>query len=216
MKTMNKVLAGHKYIANFLAAPVRIGMIYRMDDDQFIPAIHFNDDVPNIDLAKLTDAGTKGLIKFSEAQDVTISFGGSGSTTLGKSELKLVFIRKHSAAGAIQDAAIEELRYQKILKELKQIWVDRGYVKFLGDYVFVYNVVTAASGTLIYSEQSKNEVVLKHTLGDPVTGLAALASGNFEYVSNTKRTLEIIRNIAHKPLFKAFTFRKDWEPEVLG
>jgi hypothetical protein len=89
MKTMNKVLAGHKYIGNILGAPVRIGMVYRMDDEQFIPAIHFNDDHPDIDLAKFTDSGTKGLLKFSEAKDVTISFGGSASSTLGKSEVKV-------------------------------------------------------------------------------------------------------------------------------
>lgn len=216
MKTMNKVLAGHKYVANFLDAPVRIGMVCRMDDEQFIPAIHFNDDYPGVGLAKWTDSGTKGMIKFSDAKDVTIAFGGSASSTLGKSEIKLAFSRKRSVAGAIQDAAIDELRYQKVLAELKQIWINRGYVKFLRHYIFVYDVLSAASGTLIYSEDAKNEVVLKHTLGEAVTKLVDLASGNFEYVSNTKRTLEIIRNVAHKPLFKAFYFRKDWEPEILG
>ncbi len=216
MKTMNKVLAGHKYIANFLGAPVRIGMVYRMDDEQFIPAIHFNDDHPDVDLAKSIDSGTPGLIKFSEAKDGTVSFAGSASSTLGKSEVKLSFARKRSVAGAIQDAVIEELRFQKVLGELKETWTKRGYVNYLKDYIFIYSVVSAASGTVVYSEDSKNEVVLKHTLGEAVTKIVDLASGNFEYVSNAKRTIEIIRNVAHKPLFKAFYFRKNWEPEILG
>lgn len=216
MKTMNKVLMGHEYVANFLDAPVGIGMIYRMDDDQFIPAIHFNDDFPAVPLPPLIDSGTKGSIKFSESQDVAISFGGSASTGIGKSEVKLTFKKKRSVAGVIDDAAIDSLRYGKILPQLKSIWTARGYIKFLKDYIFVYQVVNAASGTLIYSEDSRNEVILKHTLAEGVTKLADLGSGNFEYVSNTKRTLEIIRNVAHKPLFKAFTFRKNWEPEHLG
>lgn len=216
MKNMNKILGGYKYVANFLDAPVRIGMIYRMDDEQFIPAIHFKDDYPGVDLARWTDSGSKGMVKFSEARDATVSFGGSAASELGKSEVKLTFNRKRSVVGVIQDAAIDELRFQNILTELKQIWINRGYVKYPKDYIFVYSVVTAASGTLIYSRDSRNEVVLKHTLGESVTKLADLASGSFEYVSNTKRTLEIIRNVAHKPLFKAFYFRKNWEPEILG
>lgn len=216
MKTMNKVLAGHKYVANFLDAPVRIGMIYRMDDKQFIPALHFNDAHPGVDLAKWTDSGTKGIIKFSEAKEVSISFGGSAMSPVGQSEVKIKFHKKRSVAGVIMDAAINALRYQNVLKELKDIWTTGGYVNFLKDYIFVYDVVSAASGTLLYSEESKNEVVLRHTLGEKVTKLVDLGSGNFEYVSNTKRTLEIIRAVAHKPLFKAIQFRKDWEPEVLG
>jgi hypothetical protein len=216
MKTMNKVLMGHKYVANFLDAPVRIGMIYRMDDDQFIPAIHFNDDHPAVSLQPLTDSGTKGSIKFSESKDVTISFGGSASTGIGKSEVKLSFKKKRSVAGVISDAVIDSVRFGKVLPQLKATWTDRGYIKYLKDYIFVYQVVNAASGTLIYSEDSKNEVVLKHTLNEAVGKLGDLGSGNFEYVSNTKRTLELIRNVAHKPLFKAFAFRKDWEPEHLG
>ena len=98
----------------------------------------------------------------------------------------------------------------------KTIWSDRGFVKYLREYFLVFQIVTAASGTFIYSEDRNNEVVLKHTLGEKVTKIADLGTGNFEYVSNTKRTLEIIRPVVHKPLFKAFRFKKSWEPEILG
>jgi hypothetical protein len=216
MKTTNKILPGHRYVGNFLDAPVRIGMIYRMDDRQFIPALHFNDSYPEIDLAKWTDSGSKGTLRFTGARDVAISFGTSTSTALGKSEIRLSFRRQKTVAGAIEDAAIDSLRYGNVLPQLKEIWNTRGYAKFPRDYIFVYEVLSAASGTLVYSLESKNEVILRHTLGEPVTKLADLASGNFEYVSNSRRTLEIIRNVAHKPLFKAFMFRRDWEPEILG
>jgi hypothetical protein len=216
MQRMNKVLAGHKYIANFLDAPVRIGMIYRMDDDQFIPAIHFNDAFPDIDLAKWTDSSSKGSIKFSEAKDVSISFGAAATTSAGASEVKLRFNRAKSAAGAIADARIESLRFLPVLPQLKELWGQYGFEKYRDEYVFVFDVVTAASGTLIYSEDRKNEVVLSHKLGAGVSKVLDLASGQFEYVSNSKRTLEIIRPVAHKPLFKAFWFRKNFEPEILG
>ena len=131
MIKMNKILGGHKYVANFLDAPIRIGMVFRMDEEQFIPAMHFNDAFPGIDLAKWIEAGTKGMLKFAEAKDVTISFGASAASGIGKSAVKFKFQRSRS-------------------------------------------------------------------------------------VSNTKRTLEIIRPVVHKPLFKAFTFKKDWQPDILG
>ena len=213
---MNKILLGYKYIANFLDAPVRIGMIYQMDDEQFIPVMHFNDAYPNIDLAKWTDSGTKATIQFTEAKDVDISFGASASSSIGSSEVKLSFKKSKSAAGVIKDAAIDSLRTANVIEDLKKIWTDKGYIKFNKKYLFVFEVVTAASGTLIYSEESKNQVVLKHKFDKAIGKIADLGSGEFEYISNTKRTLEIIRNVAHKPLFKAFYFRSNWQPEIVG
>jgi hypothetical protein len=216
MKRMNKVLAGHQYVANFIEAPVEIGTIYKMDDEQFIPAIHFNDAFPDIDLARWTKSGSPGVIKFSQSSDVTIKFGLSATTSAGASEVKLTFRRAKSVAGAIADARVESLRYLNILPQLKQLWTQHGFEKYRDEYVFVFEVVTAASGTIIYSHDRNNEVVLAHKLGAGVSKVVDLASGQFDYVSNTKRTLEIIRPTAHKPLFKAFWFRKDFEPEILG
>jgi hypothetical protein len=213
---MNKVLAGYQYVGNFLDAPVEIGMIYRMDDAQFIPALHFNDAFPGINLGQWTRTGSPGVIKFSQAKDVTIQFGVSATTSAGASELKISFKRSKSVAGAIADARVENLRYLNVLPQLKQLWAQHGFEKFREEYVFVFEVVTAASGTIIYSQDRKNEVVLAHKLGAGVSRVVDLASGQFDYVSNTKRTLEIIRATAHKPLFKACWFRRDFEPEILG
>ena len=148
MQTMNKVLGGHQYVANFLDAPVKLGMVFRMDDKQFIPAIHFNDAYPDIDLNKWCGAGTKGAIRFNEAKQVSITLGGAASTNLGKSEVQLSFQKSKSVAGVILDAAIDSLRYKNIMPQLKELWVAQGFVKFLNQYVFVFDVVTAASSTL--------------------------------------------------------------------
>lgn len=216
MAITNKVLAGYKYVANFLDAPVRIGMIYRLDDKQFIPAISFNDVFPEIDLGRWTDTGTPGNIQFTQSKDVSIKFSADVPSQIGKSEVKMNFSKSNTVAGALKDAIVESVRYENILPQLKSIWTDRGFMKYRREYVFVYQIVTAASGTVIYSEESKNEVVLKHKLGEPLGGMAELASGNVEFVKNTKRTIEIIRQVAHKPLFGAFRFLKTWEPEILG
>lgn len=213
---MNMILAGYKYVANFLDEPVRIGMIYQMDDKQFIPAMHFNDAFPNIDLAKWISSGAAASLKFSDQKQVSIVIGGSASTGIGKSEIKFSFKKSRSVAGVLKDAVADSLRTDNVKDNLKQIWIDRGYEKFKKKYIFVFGVVTAASGTLIYSEESKNEVILKHKFDKPISKFADLGSGEFEYVSNTKRTLEIIRETAHKPLFKAFQFRDNWQPEILG
>jgi hypothetical protein len=135
---------------------------------------------------------------------------------LGDSEVSLKFRRARSAAGALGDVFVDSLRFDPLLEVLQAIWKARKYDKYRREYFLVFETVTAGSGTLIFSEQKNNEVVLKHKLGSKVTKVADLASGEFEYVSNTRRTLETIRNVAHTPLFKAFRFKGNWEPEVLG
>lgn len=209
---LNKVLPGYEYIANFMDEPVRLGMIYRMDEKQFIPALHFNDAFPGINLNPLIDTGSPGLLKFSKAKDVTITFG-AGSTP---AQVRLKFKRARSVIGAMQDATQSTLRSAPIMNEIKKIWVDNGYDKFRSDYVFVFAVTTAASGTLLYSVERNNEVVLEQSGGQPVNKIADLASGKFEYVSNSKQTLEIIRAVAHKPLFKAFYLDAKWRPQIAG
>jgi len=116
----------------------------------------------------------------------------------------------------MREAVTEQLRFQNIVKQLKELWIENAYDKFRRHYLFVFNVVYAASGTIIFPEEKNNQVVLRHTPGEEVKSLSALGSGNFEYVINTKRTLEIIRNGAHRPLFKAFYFRQNWQPEIVG
>jgi hypothetical protein len=209
---MNKVLSGKQYIANFLDEPIRIGTIFRMDDAQFVIALQFDQAFPDIRLAKYIETGSAGTLKFSERRDVTIAFGASS----GSSEVSLQFKRARSAAGAFAGARVAAVSYMSILPQLKKLWTDNGLVKYRREYFFVFQTITAASGTFIYSEERNNDVVLSHTLGDKVTKFADLASGNFEYVSNTKRTLEIIRTTRHRPLFKAFRLRSNWEPEILG
>jgi hypothetical protein len=147
---------------------------------------------------------------------VSFTFGASATSKIGETELKISFKKAKSVAGYVEDAVVESFRFVNILPQLKEIWNAQGFTKFYKEYVVVFDIITAASGTLIYSEDKNNEVVLRHKLGAPVKKLADLGSGNFEYVSNSKRTLEIIRPVAHKPLFKAFRLRKDWRPEILG
>ena len=208
MQRMNKVLSGEQYIANFLDEPIRIGTIFRMDDAQFVIALQFDQAFPDIKLAKYIGIGSAGTLKFSERRDVAVTLGGP--------EVILKFKRARSAAGAFARARVEALSYLPILPQLKKLWTDNGLVNYRREYFFVFQTVTAASGTFIYSEDKNNEVVLKHAFGETMSKLADLATGNFEYVSNIKRTLEIIRTTRHRPLFKAFRLRSDWEPEILG
>lgn len=216
MIRMNKVLDGHKYVANFLDAPVSVGMVYRLDDTQFLPALHFNDVYPEVDLSRWTSSGSKGLVKFLDSSDVSITIGGSATTNYGKTELELIIKHSKTAVGALQDVNVEALRYENVLSQLQDLWKKRGFDRYRREYVFVFEIARAASGTLIYSKSSNNKIVLKHKMDTPVSSAIDLASGAFEYVSNTKRTLEIIRQVVHTPLFKAFRFRRSWEPEVLG
>jgi hypothetical protein len=216
MQMLSRVLNGQQYVANLLDQPVSIGTVFRVDDDQAVLASHISDFDEKVNVRKYVSTGSKGTLKFSESKDVTVRFGGSATTELGESELSLKFTRARSAAGALGDVFVDSLRYDPLLETFQKIWKARKYDKYLREYYLVFETVTAGSGTLIFSEQKNNEVVLKHKMGSKVTSMADLASGQFEYVSNTKRTLESIRNVAHTPLFKAFRFKSNWEPEVLG
>ncbi|HOW24384.1 MAG TPA: hypothetical protein PK711_01830 [Bacteroidales bacterium] len=216
MIKMNKILLGHKFVGNFLDEPVAIGKIYKMDDRQFLPALQFSDVYPAIDLAKWTDSGSPGDLKFNVTSDVGFKFGGGASSSIGESKVEIEFLKRRKVAGYLRDATVQSLRYENIRGELKKLWQDKGYTKFLRDYIFIFEVVTAASGTLVYSSEGGTKVVLEHTLAGKVTKLADLGSGNFQLTANSERTLEIIRNTSHIPLFKAFRFRKNWEPEILG
>lgn len=211
-----KSLDGYKYIGNFTDMPLSIGMVYKLDDKNFIPAIHFNDVYPDVDLAGITDHGSQASMKFSRESEVGFDFGGSGSSNLGESEVRISFRKKNAVAGVVTDLQSSTIRYRNIIKQLDELWDDQGFSRFRKDYIFVFQVDTAAACTLIYSMQSNNTVTLAHRAGEPVTNFAALGSGEFEYVSNSKETLEIIRPTACKPLFKAFWFRKNGEPELVG
>jgi len=216
MQVLSRILNGQQYVANILDQPVSIGTVFRIDDGQAILASHINDFDGGVDLRRFTSTGSKGTLKFSESRDVTISFGASATTNLGESEVSLKFKRSRSAAGALSDVFVDSLRFDPLLEAFQKLWKRRKYDKYLREYFLVFETATAAAGTLIFSEDRNNEVVLKHKMGAKVTKIADLASGEFEYVSNTKRTLESIRNVAHTPLFKAFRFKGNWEPEVLG
>lgn len=216
MSHKNEVLVGYKYVANFSDQPLRVGSIFRMDDRESILALDLTADYPDLGIASRTSTGSQGSLKFSAQRDVSITFGGSVTGAPGESAVMLKFKRAKSVAGAFNEVYVDALRYDPLLDRLKAIWTDRGFMKYRREYFLVFEALTAASGTLIYSMEKSNEVVLQHTLGTPVTKVADLGSGKFEYVSNTRQTLEIIRTTAHRPLFRAFRFRSSWKPEILG
>lgn len=216
MIKMNKVLPGHKYIANFLDAPVRLGTVYKMDHKQFVYAMHFNDAYPDVDLSKWIEQGSPGDIKFTDSTKVSVMLGGKAQSKLGKTQVGLKIKKAKTVAGVLRDAVVQTIGIENVKEMLWNLWRDRGFDQFISDYIFVYDQVVAASGTLIYSEESNNEIVLTHTRDEKVTTEAMLGSGEFEYVSNSKPTLEIIRNVAHKPLFKAVRFKKNGQTVVVG
>lgn len=214
MKILNKVLPGQQYVANFMDEPLAVGKVYRMDDKQFIPALEPEDVFPGVTLN--IRSGSPGNITFNKGGEIKFSFGGSATSKIGKSQVSIEFRRRRTVAGAIKDAVVDQVAFLPLKKRLKDVWNEYGFSKYNDEYIFIYQVVTAASGTLVYSHEGSNTVVLEHTMGEGVTKVLDLASGKFAFESNKKATLEIIRPIAHKPLFKAFYFKKNWEPEILG
>jgi hypothetical protein len=188
MQVLSRVLNGEQYVANFLDQPVSIGTVFRVDDGQAIIASHISDFDEGVNLRKYISSGAKGTLKFSESKDMSVRFGRSATTELGDSEVSLKFRRARPAAGALGDVFVDSLRFDPLLEVLQTRVLPR---------------LRDGHGRLGHADLLRAE----EQRGGPQA--QARKQGD-------KDRRPGIRNVAHTPLFKAFRFKGNREPEVLG
>jgi hypothetical protein len=210
-----KIFKGIDYIGNFLGEPIALGNIYRCDDRSFVLLANITDLIPGLSLKELTVVGTKQNLTYTKESNVSVKVGAAADATLGKGELELNFAKKNSAFVALKDVTISQLKLQLLEDELKKLWNKKKY-KNNGTTIIVNQVMDAKSGTVIFSEERNNKVVLKASTDEKLTSVVKAGSGNVEFVTNTKATLEIISPEPILPMFKAFFYNRRGDIEVVG
>lgn len=210
-----KLFKGIDYIGNFLGEPIKVGNIYRCDDKSFVLLANITNLIPGIKMSELTQTSTKSNITYTKESNISVKVGAAVDTEIAKGELELNFARKNSAFVSLKDVTVTALMLELIQIELKDLWKKKRY-KTDGKHMIVNQVMEAQSGTVIFSEERNNKVVLRASSTERLTSVLKAANGNVEFVTNTKATLEIISNQPILPMFKGFFFTKKGEIEVLG
>jgi hypothetical protein len=215
IKKAQKMFRGIDYIGNFLGEPIALGNIYRCDDKSFVLLANIADLIEEPDLSSITVSSRKQNITYTKESSVTVKLGAEGNSIAGKGELELNFNRKNSAFVALKDVTISQIKVELLRDQLKDLWAKKKYANN-GRHIVVNQVMEAGSGTVIFSNDRNNRVVLKATSNEKLTSPAKAASGSVEFVTNTKATLEIISTEPILPMFKAFYFNRRGEIEVVG
>lgn len=194
LKKVNQVFAGVKYIGNFLNRPLEIGDIVQWDDGQHLPMGNMSDLIPGFKWDGKLQTSSASFFKLTQESNVQVTLGGQGNADLGKAEVELSFGAKNSAFVALNDVTSTSIKLAMVEADMKALWAERKWDRpgKRNKFYVVSEVKRSESGTMIFSQERNNKVVLKAENNTPVTSLQALGSGKFEYVSNSKATLEVI------------------------
>ena len=196
-----KVFKGIDYFGNFLGEPIKIGNIYKCDSKSFILLAHITDLIPEISLTSITTRSKSPDLTYTKQSHVSVKAGGKATSGVGRGELQLDFKKKNSAFVALKDVTITQLKMELILEQLRLLWKSKRF-STNGTHLIVNQVLAAKSGTVIFSQDRNNKVVLKAKGDELLSSALHAASGNVEFVINTKATLEIISKTTILPMFK--------------
>ena len=216
LRKINKAFKSLGFIGNFLNTDVKVGNIYRIDDGVFHLVTSLKTHAPDLDIEKLINTGPNNKLKLTKEAGVEIKLGTEAESGIGESQVEILFEKKNSWVVALDQAKVMEIPEEDIIDACRRIWEEQDYQRQPMRYVVITALVEAASGTVIYSEDRKNRVVLSQELGNNVIKALDLASGEFSFSINTKETLEIITTEQHVPLFKAMRLKNNGSFELFG
>lgn len=205
LKKSHKLFKGVGYYGNFMGSPVKIGDVFLVDGAEHIKLGNIEKLAKSISLKDAIESSTEANFKFTAGNEFQISFGANTDLKLGKGEVLIDFKSESSAFVSLNDSVIDVLSIGLIEDELKTFWDAKGYSK-AGNrrrYIIISSIIRAASGTVIFSSEKNNKVVLKASTDEEIKSIKGLGSGKFEYVSNTKATLEIISPKSIQPMYRA-------------
>lgn len=217
LKRSNRLFSGAGYYGNFMGMPVKIGDVFQVDQREHIKLGNIEKLTSTISLAGAIEEGTEANFKLTAGREFGISFGANAELKLGKGEVLLDFKSNSSAFVSLSDAKTKVLSIGLIEDKLKEYWEKKGYNTGAKrrSYIIISSVIEAASGTVIFSEEKNNKVVLKASTDEEVKSIKAMGSGKFEYVSNTKATLEIISPKHIQPLYRALWIRANGKFDIV-
>ncbi len=212
------MFSGLKLIGNFIERPLQVGDIVLNDDGQHLIWGNITDVVDGFSLNGKTVTANKADLKYTSESNVSVKIGGSTSRVPASGEIELKFNSKNSAFVSLKGVQTISVKLGLIDEALKNYWQQKGFdrAKNRNKYHFIAEVIKAASGTVIFSGEKKNSVVLKGKNDVPLKSIGVVGSGNVEYVSNSKSTLEIISSTPIQPLYLAVRYRVGGNFEIGG
>lgn len=218
LKKSQRVFKGINLIGNFIERPIRLGDIVINDDGQHMIYGNIEDFEEGFSLNGKIEKSNKADLKFTSESNVNVTIGGGANTTVAKGEIELKFNAKNSAFIVLKKITRSSVKLGLVENALKNFWESRGLNKIgkRDKFHFIAEMIEAESGTVIFSEEKDNKVVITGKNNTPLTSLATVGEGKVEYVSNSKSTLEIISDTPIQPLYTAVKFKANGHFEIVG
>jgi hypothetical protein len=200
LKRSQRVLSGLKLIGNFVERPLKLGDILLNDDGQHLIWGNIEDVIDGFSLAGKTVETRKA------------------DSGVAKGDIHLSFRVRNSAFVALKGIRRVSVKLALIEEQLRQYWNEKGFDKpgNRRKYHFIAEMVEAVSGTVIFSQERGNTIVLSGRGDTLLKSVSDAGNGRVEYVSNTKSTLEIISENPFQPLYTAVRFKADGSFEIVG
>lgn len=218
LKKSQRVLSGLKLIGNFVERPLRVGDIVLNDDGQHLIWGNIEDVIDGFSLEGKLVESNKADLKYTSESNVQVTIGGEASATVAEGEVEIKFNAKNSAFVSLKQIKRTSLKLEKVDALLKKYWEEKGFDKLANrkKYHLVVEVIEAESGTVIFSQDKSNRIVISGKNNTPIRSIAAIGEGKVEYVSNSKSTLEIISETKIQPLYMAVRYRANGNFEIVG
>jgi hypothetical protein len=218
LKKTQKIFNGLKLIGNFIERPIRVGDIVLNDDGQHLIWGNIEDVVDGFKLDGKTIESNKADLKFTTESNIEVFIGGAANSNVVQGEVQLKFNSKNSAFVSLKRIKRTSVKLALIDEELKEYWEKKGFNKLAhrNKYHFISEIIEAESGTVIFSQDKANTVVIKGKNNVPLTSIAIVGDGKVEYVSNSKSTLEIISETPIQPLYTAVRYKANGNFEIVG
>jgi hypothetical protein len=213
-----RVFSKLRLIGNFMQRPLKIGDIVINDDGQHLIWGNIEDVIDGFSLDGKTETSNASDLKYTSESNIQVTIGGSGTSSVANGEIQLKFNEKNSAFISLKSITRTSVKLGLVDTELKKYWADKGFNKAgnRNKYHFIAEIINAGSGTVIFSEEKANTVVIKGKNNVPLTSISIVGEGKVEYVSNSKSTLEIISETPIQPLYTAVRYKANGKFEIIG
>lgn len=218
LKKSQKVFSGLQFFGNFIERPLLVGDIVLNDDGQHLIWGNIEDVIDGFSLKDKIAISSKANLEFTKESNIEVKFSGTANAKLATGEVELKFNSKNSAFVSLKQVQQTSVKLGLVKEKLIEYWKQKGFDKSgnLTKYHFILSVITAESGTVIFSQEKNNSVVLKAKNNTPITSVALIAGGQVEFVCNSKQTLEIISETPIQPLYQAVRFKSNGKFELVG
>jgi hypothetical protein len=209
LQKTEKLISGTGLFANLLNKPFEIGMVLYKDDNKFTIWGKLEDLIPGFSLnGKVTKASSANL-NFNTQSGIEITIGANATSVPVAGQVQVKFTKNKSGLIVLKNVVTETLNLGLVQDDVQTLWNERGFDR-AGNrrkYVLITSLLKAESGSIIYTEDKNNTVILKANSNKPLSSLAIVGEANVEYVINTKATVELFSTNSFVPLYGAHRLR---------